>query len=359
MKLETLENRPLKADEILYRKAFLSDGALWKKPMSYAEYEEYDSQGLIVHTENGHYYRDKSDEQRGVTIMQVDSSSNAAVTLHPRYSYPVLHNHHFVEIVYVVQGSCTNFMKDASFPLKTGDVCILAPNAMHALSCTNDSSCIVNIMVNRKFFDHNFLGYLSGGQLLVNFLEGILYGKTTSPYLLFPTDNDEWLESLAQRMITETVQQPHAYEHSIRLLASEFLLHLVREYEMDAIVPNQASHSQNGLIVAVLGYLHVNYSKTTLTDTAEYFGYSPSYLSRMLRDNTGMTFNAIINQLQMEHAAEMLLAGQKSVTEIAHDVGCFDSSHFNKKFKKYFGILPRYYTEQIRERDSGSGLSSS
>ena len=354
MRLEQIKNRPLSIeDELIFKKAYEKDGGrLWASPMTFAEYLNGVEEGRIILSENSHLYADRSKDRLGVTVEPVQSVSNADVTVHKRYSYPVLHNHDYVEVIYVAEGQCTHFLDNTSFEMKACDVCILDLNAMHALSCTNDESCILNIMVNRQFFDQGFLAILRGGDLLAGFLEGILYERTTSPYILFPTGSDPWLMTIAQHLLTEYRLRPHAHEYSIRLLVSEFLLHLVREYEMTAIVPNATTHAQNDLIVAILGYLSVNYNRTTLSKTAEFFGYSPSYLSRTIHDNTGKTFNAIILQLQMETAARLLKETRMNLTEIAQEIGCFDSSHFNKKFKGYYGCSPKQYLAgEEKEKD--------
>ena len=39
-------------------------------------------------------------------------------------------------------------------------------------------------------------------------------------------------------------------------------------------------------------------------------------------------------------------AGNHTLTEIAQEIGCFDTSHFNKKFKAIYGISPRQYLDQ-------------
>lgn len=43
----------------------------------------------------------------------------------------------------------------------------------------------------------------------------------------------------------------------------------------------------------------------------------------------------------MEHAMKLLKEGGQSLTEIAHAVGCFDSSHFNflLHFQRFWHIL--------------------
>ena len=347
MRLEPLEGRPLTEEEKRYRLAWERDrGTLWREPMTFSAYYQYQEEDRIPRTEERDLYREKAKEGSFYTAGSVLEDTNVDVVLHPRYSYPVLHNHDYVEVIYIAEGECTHFVEKTSFGMHAGDVCMLAPSARHALCCTNDESCIVNLLMNRQFFDRHFLEILQGGKLLSGFLENILYQQQAAPYLLYPTGHDPWLRTLAQRLISEKTGAPYAGSYSIRLLSSAFLLHMVREYEMSAIVPSQKNDTQNDLIVAVLGYLAVHYSHTSLSDCASFFGYSPSYLSRMIHENTGKTFNALILELQMERAAALLRDSEMSITEIAQEVGCFDSSHFGKKFRTYFGSSPGKYKER-------------
>ena len=344
MERENLQNRPLSEEEKLFKQAWeKGPKSLWEKPMSFSAYDQYVREGIISRTETSHYYKDKTRGGRGVTIEEIAGSSQTMISLHQRYSYPVLHNHGYVEIIYVATGCCVNLFETTSFPMKTGDVCILSPNSLHAISCTDDESCILNMMVNRRFVDKRFLNLLRGGNLLVSFMEDILFGRNTSPYILFPTGDDTCLQSLADAMIRENTARLYAYEYSISLLIGQFLLHLVREFEERAIVPGKSGNTQNELIVGILSYLNVHYNHTSLNETAQYFGYAPAYLSRMIREQTGKTFNAIIAQIQVEQAKHIMDEGNHNLTEIAQEIGCFDTSHFNKKFKAACGISPREY----------------
>ena len=347
MAIEEMKSYPLNESEQLLKKAYeTGDRNLWEKPMSFSQYEQYVREDVVIETPASHLYKDKSRAGRGVTVEEVSLATQTFVTPHLRYSYPVLHNHSYVEIVYVARGSCVNLFENGSFPMKTGDVCILAPSAVHALSCTNDDSFILNMMVNRRFFDKRFLNLLRGGQLLAEYLEGILFEQKVSPYVLIPTGDDMWLGILAEAMLTELERKEYAYEYSLSLLIGQFLLHLVRDHESAAVVPGKGGQTQNDLIVGILSYLNVHYNTATLNDTARYFGYSPAYLSRMIREQTGKTFNTIIAQIQVEQAVKMMDEGGRSLTEIAQEIGCFDTSHFNKKFKAVYGISPRQYLEQ-------------
>ena len=72
-------------------------------------------------------------------------------------------------------------------------------------------------------------------------------------------------------------------------------------------------------IVAVLGYLGVNYAQATLDETARFFGYSTSYLSRFIKNSTGKTYSQIVTTLQMEQAVSRMKAGRTNLAEIAQD----------------------------------------
>lgn len=94
--------RPLSEEEKLFMQTWeKGPSSLWEKPMSFSKYEQYVRDGLVVQTATSHYYKDKSRGGRGVTVEEIPVPTQALVSLHPRYSYPVLHNHNYIEFVYV------------------------------------------------------------------------------------------------------------------------------------------------------------------------------------------------------------------------------------------------------------------
>lgn len=58
-------------------------------------------------------------------------------------------------------------------------------------------------------------------------------------------------------------------------------IQLVRRYEMLAAVTTPTETSFNNCVVSVPGYLSVNYNRTSLSETAAFFQYTPNYLGKM------------------------------------------------------------------------------
>lgn len=349
--MEMCKFTELTEQEKFLKKLYLGEGRkILSTPMSYAAYKklmqehpEYEIQQDI--------YSEFSREHKGITVTAADKINEMGaiyVVQHERYGYPILHNHSFVEIAYVYGGSCRHYIEyqeQQSFEMREGDLCILAPETMHVITALNDDAVILNILMSKEQLDHWFLRMVKEKQLLAEFFENVLYGKSVSPYILFPTGNDRWIHQIFCEMYRETREQKYAYRESLELYVRQLFIHVLRNYEMLARVSEPLNHKPEENAAAILGYISANYSKATLKSLAEFFNYSESYMSRFLKKYTGQTFGALVNSLQMKRAAELLgeEAQNYTLTEIAQEVGCFDYSHFSRKFKKVYGVSPDQY----------------
>jgi AraC family L-rhamnose operon transcriptional activator RhaR len=81
----------------------------------------------------------------------------------------------------------------------------------------------------------------------------------------------------------------------------------------------------------------------TLKELAADLHVSSSYLLRLFKSSTGLPPMAYLAERRVETAAEMLLHGDASMSEIGQAVGWPDQNYFARRFKAHFGLSGTTY----------------
>lgn len=81
----------------------------------------------------------------------------------------------------------------------------------------------------------------------------------------------------------------------------------------------------------------------TVKNLAKEMGYSPNYLSDLLRKETGKNTQEHIQFQLLEMAKNLLLGTNESISQIAFMLGFEYPSHFSKFFKQKTGMSPAVY----------------
>ena len=104
---------------------------------------------------------------------------------------------------------------------------------------------------------------------------------------------------------------------------------------------NEGDHS--ALVMTALREIEENYRTASLTDIAEKYGVTISYLSAAVHSTTGFTFKSLLRRKRMEKAAALL-----SGSDIIMAVGYENTSYFYRAFSEMYGVTPREY--RLRQR---------
>lgn len=100
-------------------------------------------------------------------------------------------------------------------------------------------------------------------------------------------------------------------------------------------------------VEVVCGYIQNHYAEEMgLKQLADVAHLSPGYLSRLFHRRMGVTLRSYISRTRIEHAAHMLRASRKGVSEIALDCGFCNLSHFHRVFREHTGMTPKEMREQ-------------
>lgn len=96
-------------------------------------------------------------------------------------------------------------------------------------------------------------------------------------------------------------------------------------------------------LLEITNYIYANYKDVTLDALSEKFFLSKPYLSKYIKEKSGMTFGDILKKIRMKKARAMLRGSSATVESIAESVGYQNVEHFNRVFKKMYNITPVQY----------------
>lgn len=126
---------------------------------------------------------------------------------------------------------------------------------------------------------------------------------------------------------------------------SDVLLRLHSEFyaEKNEISPLDGM-STGEIVETVKIYLMHNYDNTlNLSDIAEKYSFSQSYLSKIFKVYEGIPPIKFLNHYRMTVAKKLLAETSLSIKIIAKKVGIPDQFHFSKQFKSTQGCSPSTY----------------
>ncbi len=99
-------------------------------------------------------------------------------------------------------------------------------------------------------------------------------------------------------------------------------------------------------LLEITNYIYANYKHVTLDELSEKFFLSKPYLSKYIKEKSGMTFGDILKNVRMKKACTMLREGNATVESIAETVGYQNVEHFNRIFKKMYQVTPVQFRNQ-------------
>jgi AraC-like DNA-binding protein len=89
-------------------------------------------------------------------------------------------------------------------------------------------------------------------------------------------------------------------------------------------------------------FSHID-QRITLDDLAGLCGLGRFPFLKQFKRTIGMTPHAWLLRLRLERACGLLSRSGQPIVDVAHAVGFYDQSHFNRAFRQAFGVAPSRY----------------
>lgn len=138
---------------------------------------------------------------------------------------------------------------------------------------------------------------------------------------------DKWEKYIPSLIVCETIMQ---FREKLKSVLSELISNNVGESDSKKIA------------TLIVDYVDDNLGNFELSvnSIGEFFGMSPSYISRIFKSECLMKLSDYINLRRIKKAKELLINTDETITSIAEQIGYLSGNTMIRIFKKYEGIAP-------------------
>lgn len=147
-----------------------------------------------------------------------------------------------------------------------------------------------------------------------------------------------------------------AYAEAYELLSHNELLMQQKQVLLPRDAVQQPQETQDRVLTlerdrSVVDYVKQNYQDNALnlSAIALYFELTPSYISQIIRHQTGLSALDYIHQLRITKAKQMLDETSLSIKDVAQAVGYGSSLNMIRAFHRYEGVTPNEYRQRPRQ----------
>ena len=214
---------------------------------------------------------------------------------------------------------------------RSGKVFALSPDIPHQELPSDQPPRYIGIMIGKRFFEKNFR----------------LYSRKKSKIFRGTfLDPGEGFSHLLKRFMIEADSGTLGADAVLDALGIEICHSLIR-----AIVKAPAAKGRIAdrvEVSRVIEYLHAHLDdKITIDVMASVAHLSASHFARVFKSEIGKAPMEYVHDLRLERAKKLLLAGDKTMTEIALGCGFGSPSYLSACFQKQYKMTPKEYRRSV------------
>lgn len=246
----------------------------------------------------------------------------------------IIHAHGDVmELLYIHSGSGRYIVGNRVYAVQSGDIVICNQDILHG---------------EAPFQKHNIQTYCCAfsGISIKGLGINQLLSREEKPIISLTPEKEQCFSRLMP-VIHSAFRENRRAAQYLALGALLLTYEEIRAKTEDDTVFQQEQKNEN-LVRKVTNYIDLNYKKDiTLAKISEEMYVSPSRLSHVFKEETGLSPIQYVIQRRIGEAQSLLVETNELIRDIETSLGFCSSVHFSMMFKKYVGIPPKVYRDHF------------
>lgn len=241
----------------------------------------------------------------------------------------------FFALLIVTKGSGTHQIDLKEYDLKAGSVLKIAKGQVHAFQNNPQYEGFLII-----FTEDFVLNYFSKSS--INLISHLYNYHTTSPIANDEIGNKTFLNQLISELKTENT---YAQKNIVASLLDIYLLRLERKTLYNKSQDHNSTHYET--FIKFKNLVESNYTVTrNVKDYGDKLLISTKHLNQVVKDFTLNTAKTFIDDYVILEAKRAIVSTDKSLKEIAFDIGFDEVTNFTKFFKNKMNMTPKAFKAQ-------------
>lgn len=245
------------------------------------------------------------------------------------------HWHEDIEFIYILSGEMQYDINGNIVTLHENEgIMINSRNFHYGYSQKKQECKFICIIIHPSLFSG--INYLRDNYI-VPFIE-----CDNLPYLLL--SNQSWHHDICNNLMSlyGLDQTSDDFFIKCQMLAYNLFCSLYQNTKESIILRKRTTNQQLVQLRKMSKYIQQHYSESlTLADIAKIGEMGKTSCISAFKTYMHTTPIDYLLAFRMSQSVSLLTETDKSITEIAYEVGFRDSSYYTKYFKKYYGITPR------------------
>jgi len=249
--------------------------------------------------------------------------------------------HEQIEFLYFRRGSARILCGDRDFVAQAGELILINPYELHQVRYHSGELLYDCVMIDASLYRDSRQGIC----------DTRYFDLLSDSYACFDNRLGESRELIGhmEALRRELENKGVAYELSVKAHVFAMFVELFRRHVRSRTTFRQMVDNieRYERIKPVLEYMRLNISEPIrLEALAKQCNVSPAHFCRIFRQITGTTPLQYLTNLRLHQAAALLRRTDRSISQIAAEVGFDDVGYMSRCFKNQFGMTPTQVKRQ-------------
>ncbi len=251
-----------------------------------------------------------------------------------------LHKHTFYEIIWIEKGKSRQVIDYVDHEINPGSLFFISPGQLHVFEewkpiiggsvLFTEDFLLLNHQDKDRLFELSFLDNFCSNPVLRPDKKSFLEILQTIHQLSIEKKRKDYSPAMAQTLL------------------QVLLLQIQRS--IDAQAKKVISKKNIVIYKKFKNLIDVNFTRNlSVSDYASKLAITQHHLNHVTKEVTGETATDVIRARVMLEAKRLISFTDHSISEIAAELGYFDSSYFAKMFRAHTGISPLEFKSTISE----------